>query len=82
MEEGIRKQAITKDHVLIGPPLGGAVCFTVQATEVVYQPTGLTSPLSILIALTVGATAGWLIELAISKTISAARGKERDPDGN
>lgn len=58
---------LTKDKPRIGPPLGGAICFTVQATGLVYEPTGAMSLVSLFAALVIGTTSGWLVEEMINK---------------
>ena len=61
---------ITKDKPLIGPPLGGAISFTAQATGYLYKATGLAEPASLIAALALGAATGWLIEKAVTKVLS------------
>ena len=69
---------ITKDKPRIGPPLGGAICFTVQATGLVYEPTGAMSLVSLFAALVIGTTSGWLVEETITKGIALMR-KSQQP---
>ena len=53
--------------------MGGSVCFTLQATGVVYEPSGAMSLAWLFAALVIGTTAGWLMEEAIKRTIARMR---------
>ena len=69
---------ITKDRPLIGPPLGGAVCFTAQASGFVFDLSGAAGLASLIIALIIGTTAGWLVEVASTRVIDLTRRKRKD----
>ena len=64
---------ITKDRPRIGPPLGGAVCFTLQATGFVFAQSGAAELASLFAALAIGTTTGWLLEEATTRTIARTR---------
>ena len=68
---------ITKDKVLMGPPAGGVICFTVQALWPIYPATGIATPACLISALTIGAVAGWAIEVATEWLISIILKKRR-----
>ena len=56
---------ITKDKVLLGLPLGGAICFAVQGFGQLYDATGIAAPASLLAALAIGAAGGYGVEKVI-----------------
>lgn len=61
-EGEMKNWKLTKDRPRIGPPLGGAVCFTLQASGVVYEPAEAAGLAGLFAALVIGTTTGWLIE--------------------
>ena len=68
-----RNWRITKDRSRIGPPLGGAICFTLSATGMVYEPSGAAGLASLFAALVIGTTGGWLAEEAATKVVARVR---------
>ena len=49
-----------------------------QATGLVYEPTGAMSLVSLFAALVIGTTSGWLVEETITKGIALMR-KSQQP---
>ncbi len=68
-----RNWKLTKDRPRIGPPLGGAICFTLSATGMVYEPSGAAGLAALFAALVIGTTGGWLAEEATTKVINMMR---------
>ena len=69
----MKNRKLTKDRTRIGPPLGGVICFTVQATGLVYDPSGAAGLASLFAALVIGTTAGWLMEEEATRAIARRR---------
>ena len=59
---GKRRYRLTPDRVLLGPPLGGALCFVYQAVSVYRDPAGTADLASLFAALVIGTAAGAVVE--------------------
>ena len=64
-DKATAKYTLTKDRIFLGPPLGGALCFTFQAITLTTESPGLSGPFSLFAALLIGTAAGTLVELLV-----------------
>lgn len=78
---GRPRYKLTKDRILLGPPLGGTLFFTYQAVSISQDPSGTSDLFSLFTALVIGTSGGAKIELLIGAFFpSKPKPPSADPD--
>lgn len=75
-----RRYRLTPDRVLLGPPVGGALCFAYQAVSVSRDPSGAQDLLSLFTALVIGTAAGAVVE-GLIRTAFPKKADSHQPEG-